>query len=77
VTSSWFPPGDGLPEVSSFGLHYFKGGLHLQRSAYQPQGYQFQVAGQPINAVHMNMPLSQTSSKQIFSADWFLFFPLM
>ncbi|WP_288710466.1 hypothetical protein, partial [uncultured Bilophila sp.] len=24
---SWLPPGDGLPEVSSFGLHYFKGGL--------------------------------------------------
>ena len=27
VTSSWLPPGDGLPEVSSFGLHYFKGGV--------------------------------------------------
>lgn len=29
VTSSWLPPGDGLPEVSSFGLYYFKGGLHI------------------------------------------------
>lgn len=26
------PSGDGLPEVSSFGLHYFKGGVH--RSPY-------------------------------------------
>ena len=23
------PSGDGLPEVSSFGLYYFKGGLHI------------------------------------------------
>ena len=28
MTSSCLPPGDGLPEVSSFGLHHVKGGLH-------------------------------------------------
>ena len=36
MTSSWLPPGDGLPEVSSFGLHYFKGGLQVGVASGRP-----------------------------------------
>ena len=32
VLTTYVLPGEGLPEVSSFGLHYFKGGVH--RSPY-------------------------------------------